>query len=114
MESLVRVRSGKFSLDDAVDLDILPADLSSTEQLSEAAHGLPFPRYEPVPEELKLILHGRMVPWRGQEVEGLVSVVLNGRLLAIGEIEKMQGEKVLVPKRILEPKGKELFITADK
>jgi len=114
MESLVRIRSGTFSLDEAVDLDALQDDVSPAEQLSEAAHGLSFPRYEPVPDDLKYILQGRTVPWRGEKVVGLVSVVLNGRLLGIGEVEDMNGEKVLVPKRILEPEGKELFISADK
>jgi tRNA pseudouridine55 synthase len=114
MESLVRVRSGSFSLDEAVDLDTLQDDVSLPEQLSEAARGLPFPRYEPAPEDLKYILQGRTVPWGGEKVDGPVSVVLNGRLLAIGEVDEMNGEKVLVPKRILEPKVKELFMSADK
>jgi hypothetical protein len=114
MESLVRVRSGIFSLDEAVELDTLRDDVSPAEQLSEAAHGLPFPRYKPVQEDLKYILQGRTVPWRGEKVDGLVSIVLNGRLLAISEVQEMNGEKVLVPKRILEPKGKELFMSADK
>ena len=69
---------------------------------------------EPDQDDMKQILQGRTFPWGGDEAAGLVSVVFKSRLLAIGEIDKINGERVLVPRRILEPKGKELFISADK
>ena len=89
LESLIRVSSGRFS-------------------------GLSFPLVEPDQDDMKQILQGRTFPWGGDEAAGLVSVVFKSRLLAIGEIDKINGERVLVPRRILEPKGKELFISADK
>lgn len=114
MESLIRVSSGRFSLDDAVNLDNLPGDPPPDDQLREAARGLSFPLVEPDQDDMKQILQGRTFPWGGDEAAGLVSVVFKSRLLAIGEIDKINGERVLVPRRILEPKGKELFISADK
>ena len=114
MESLIRARSGAFSLDEAVDLDTLPSDAPPDDLLGEAARGLAFPMVEPDPDDMKQTLQGRTIAWGGDEAAGLVSVVFNRRLLAIGEIDKLNGEKVLIPRRILEPKGKELFISVDK
>ncbi|NOY86280.1 MAG: tRNA pseudouridine(55) synthase TruB [Deltaproteobacteria bacterium] len=104
MESLVRVRSGNFTLEDAVKLDSLPGDAAALRPLLQSpASGLPFARYELEDDMLAQILMGRTVLWPGREKDGMISVVSGRRLVALGEITRKNEKTVLIPKRILEP-----------
>ncbi|GBE15912.1 tRNA pseudouridine synthase B [bacterium BMS3Abin14] len=107
MESLVRTRSGNFTLKDAVDLDSLARDAAAPESLLQSpASGLPFERYEPEDDVLAQILMGRTVLWPGSEKAGMISVVSGSRLLALGEVVVKNEKTVFVPRRILEPMEK--------
>ncbi len=109
MESLVRTRSGRFTLEDSVSLDRVARSEEPETFLQEAASGLPFPLFEPDPQEAGDILMGRPVPWTDISSNGFVSITAQGRLLALGEITGTGGERRLSPRKILEPEGKELF-----
>ena len=103
MESLVRARSGKFTLEDAVNLDALSRDGATPDSfLLTPASGLAFPSYEPEDEVLARILAGRTINWHGREGDGMISVVSRHRLKALGEIIRKNGKPFLIPRRILE------------
>lgn len=109
LESLVRVRSGKFGLEDAVTLDALAEAVNPEDLLQAAASGLPFQLFEPDAREADQILLGRSIPWRDSRSDGLISITVKGRLLALGEVTEQGGEYRLSPRRILDPGGKELL-----
>lgn len=103
MESLVRVRSGAFHLDDTANLDQLHSGKGPVGWLREAATGLTFPEFEPEDMELASLVQGRPVPWSGDQSEGMVSVVRNGCLVALASIKETEGKMTIEPRRILEP-----------
>lgn len=113
MESLVRYRSGRFSLKDAVTLDKASKVRSPETLLQRAASGLPFPLFEPDARDAYHILHGRPVPWTCGRPDGLISITSRGRLIALGEVTGEEGERRLAPRKILESEGKELLKQSD-
>lgn len=114
MESLVRVRSGRFSMDDAVDLDQIMSDPSPEKWLRHAADGLGFPVTEPDDENLMRLVTGTRIRCDGCDKGGLVSVIRKGRLIALAEALDAEGTVMLSPRRVLEPDLKELFKQMDK
>ncbi|TNF50619.1 hypothetical protein EP232_00460, partial [bacterium] len=114
MESLVRVRSGRFSIEDAVDLEEVVGGPSPEKWLRPAADGLDFPVTEPGDEDLMRLVSGTRIPCDDCSHEGLVSVTRRGRLVALAEALKADGTVMLSPRRVLEPDLKELFKQMDK
>ena len=114
MESLIRIRSGMFTLDDAIDLEKLAADPVPERWLKEAVGGLRFPVVEPGEEELNILVEGGEIPWTGFENKGNVSVTRRGRLIALARIKDGDGIMTLAPIRVLEPRFKELFKNNEK
>ncbi|UCG38762.1 MAG: tRNA pseudouridine(55) synthase TruB [bacterium] len=114
MESLVRVRSGRFSLEEAVDIDLVMSDPSPERFLKEAAQGLTFPVAEPDEDTLLKLVGGSDVPWEGAPETGTVSITRKGRLIALAQVRQRNGSRMLSPHRVLEPNLKELFKFSDK
>jgi len=114
MESLTRVRSGRFSLDDAVRLDQIEGDPSPRKWLRRAADGLTFPVTEPGDEDLMRLVSGSRIACEDCGGEGLVSVTRKGRLIALAQARETDGTVMLSPCRVLEPDLKELFKQIDK
>jgi len=114
MESLVRVRSGRFPIEDAVDLDRVIADPSPGRWLRQAADGLGFPVTEPGDEDLMRLVSGTRINCEDCSRIGLVSVTRRGHLIALAEALKTDGAVMLSPRRVLEPDLKELFKQMDK
>jgi len=114
MKSLVRVRSGRFPISDAVDLEQVVSDPSPEKWLRQAADGLGFPVTEPGDEDLMRLVSGTRIPCEDCSQEGLVSVTRRGRLVALAEALKAEGTVMLSPRRVLEPDLKELFKQMDK
>jgi hypothetical protein len=114
MKSLVRVRSGRFSISDAVDLERVVSDPSPEKWLRQAADGLGFPVTEPGDEDLMRLVSGIRIPCDDCSQEGLVSVTRRGRLVALAEALNAEGTVMLSPRRVLEPDLKELFKQLDK
>ncbi|MFV1956338.1 MAG: tRNA pseudouridine(55) synthase TruB [bacterium] len=108
MESLVRVRSGAFHIDDTIELDKLRSGTDPEKWLRNAASGLSFPEFEPEDADLAGLLQGRPVSWSGDQLEGMVSVVRNGCLVALVSVGESEGRMVIEPRRILKP-AKELL-----
>lgn len=114
MESLIRVRSGQFPLDEAADLDRVVSDPSPEKWLRQAADGLGFPATEPGDEDLMRLVSGTRIRCHDCTQEGLVSVTRRGRLIALAEAQKADEVVMLSPRRVLEPDLKELFKQMDK
>lgn len=114
MESLIRVRSGRFSIEDTVALDQLMKEPSPEKWLRNAFEGLGFPRVEPGDEDLMRLVSGTHIRCEDGIKEGLVSVTRRGHLIALAEAATMEGAVRLFPRRILEPDLKELFKQMDK
>ncbi len=114
MESLIRVRSGRFTMEDAADLDQIMNDPFPETWLRQAADGLGFPVTEPDDENLMKLVTGTRIRCEDCHGEGLVSVTRKGRLIALAEIQDAEGMLVLSPRRVLEPDLKELFKQMDK
>jgi len=114
MESLIRVRSGRFSLEDAADLDLVESDPSPGKWLRQAADGLGFPVTEPDDEDLMRLVSGTRIRCTDCSGEGLVSVTRKGRLIALAEALIAEEKVMLSPRRVLEPDLKELFKQMDK
>jgi tRNA U55 pseudouridine synthase TruB len=114
MESLIRVRSGQFTIEDAADLSEVEKDPKPENWLRQAADGLRFPVTEPGDEDLMRLVSGTRIPCEGCSGEGLVSVTRKGRLIALAEQVKKDGTVLLSPRRVLEPDLKELFKHMDK
>jgi tRNA pseudouridine55 synthase len=111
MESLVRVRSGLFTLGDAVNLERIASEPEPLQWLKGAAGGLGFETFEPEEEDLVRITEGGEIPWPGPNERGNISITRKGRLIAIARIRDREGRKMLSPSRVLEPDFKELFKT---
>jgi len=109
MESLVRIRSGVFSLKDAVDLDRLVSDPEPERWLREASGGLRFPVAQLEEDEIGTLVEGGEIPWAGAEKEGHVSVTKAGCLIALARIKEGNGGLCLAPVKVLEPRFKELL-----
>jgi len=114
MESLIRARSGQFSIKDAAQLDQVTGDPTPERWLRQAAEGLGFPVFEPGDEDLIRLVSGKQIPWENCSREGLVSVTRSGRLIALANASRVDGTALLSPRRILEPDLKELFKQMDK
>lgn len=114
MESLVRVRSGMFTLKDAADLEQVASEPAPERWLRKAAEGLGFPSVEPDEEELSTLVGGGEIPWTGFPDGGNVSITRQGRLIAVARIREREGKKILSPRRVLEPDLKELFKNYEK
>jgi tRNA pseudouridine55 synthase len=114
MESLVRVRSGVFTMGDAVDLEELAANPEPEGSLRKPADGLKFPVVEPDEEELEVLVEGGEITWTGSERMGNVSVTRAGKLIALARIKEGSGTLCLAPVRVLEPRFKELFKDIEK
>jgi tRNA pseudouridine55 synthase len=114
MQSLTRVRSGRFSLSDAVDLESVVNDPAPDKWFRPAAEGLGFPVAEPDDEDLMRLVSGTRIPCDGCGPEGLVSVTRKGHLIALAQAAKVDSTVMLTPKRVLEPDLKELFKQMDK
>lgn len=114
MESLVRVRSGMFTIKDAVSLKKIASDPDPLRWLNGAEGGLGFTTYEPESEDLVRITEGMESPWTGPGERGNVSVMKKGRLIAIARIRDRECGKMLSPSRVLEPDFKELFKNNEK
>jgi tRNA pseudouridine55 synthase len=114
MESLIRIRSGMFTIDDAVNLEQAAADPAPEGLLKAATAGLGFPTIEPIEDELIRLVGGAEIPWTGPVDEGAVSVTWRGRLIAIAQIRHREGRRTLAPIRVLEPDFKELFKYLEK
>ena len=114
MESLIRVRSGQFSIEDAAQLDEVTSDPSPGKWLRQAADGLGFPVVEPSDEDLLRLVSGTRIQGENCGGEGLVSVTRRGRLIALAEVIRADGTVMLSPRRVLEPDLKELFKQMDK
>ena len=109
MESLIRTRSGVFSLKDAVDLESLARDPAPERWLREASGGLRFPVVRPDEAEIETLVGGGEIPWTGDKKEGNVSVAKAGHLIALARIKEAAGGMRLSPVRVLEPRFKELL-----
>jgi tRNA pseudouridine55 synthase len=114
MESLVRVRSGMFTLEDAADLEQVASEQDPEIRLRAAAEGLGFPAFEPDEEELGTLAGGGEIPWTRTPEAGNVSVTWQGRLIAVAQIREREGKRVLSPRRVLEPDLKELLKNYEK
>lgn len=114
MESLIRVRSGRFSMDDAVALDQVLNDRAPESWLRPAVDGLGFPVSEPGDEDLMRLVSGTHIPGGNSFREGLVSITRRGHLIALAQAQEEEGKVMLFPRRILEPDLKELFKQMDK
>lgn len=114
MESLIRVRSGRFPISEAVDLDRVVGDDSPEKWLRQAADGLGFPVTEPGDEDLMKLVSGTRIRCDDCAREGLVSVTRRDRLIALAEVLDADGTAMLSPRRVLEPDLKELFKHMDK
>jgi len=114
MESLIRVRSGRFPIDEAADLDQVVNDPSPERWLRQAADGLGFPVTEPGDEDLMRLISGTSILCDDCSRDGLVSVTRRGRLIALAEAHEAEGAVMLSPRRVLEPDLKELFKQTDK
>ena len=114
MESLVRVRSGQFSIKDAADLEQVTKDPSPERWLRHAADGLGFPMAEPGDEDLMRLVSGTSIPCDDSDLEGFISVTRKGRLIALAQAMIEDGKVMLHPRRVLEPDLKELFKQMDK
>jgi tRNA pseudouridine55 synthase len=114
MESLVRVRSGQFSIEDAADLEQVTTDPSPEKWLRQAADGLGFPVTEPGDEDLMRLVSGTRIPCDDCGQEGFISVTRKGRLIALAQALIADGKVMLSPRRVLEPDLKELFKQMDK
>ncbi len=114
MESLVRVRSGRFLIGEAVDLDRVVNDPSPEKWLRQAADGLGFPVTEPGDEDLMRLVSGTRIRCDDCSPEGLVSVMRMGRLIALAEAQKTDETVMLSPRRVLETDLKKLFKQMDK
>jgi len=114
MESLIRVRSGRFSISEAVDIDQVVSDPSPEKWLRQAADGLGFHVTEPGDEDLMRLVSGTRIRCVDCSREGLVSVTRRGRLIALAEAQKADETVMLSPRRVLEPDLKELFKQMDK
>jgi len=114
MESLVRVRSGRFLIGEAVDLDRVVNDPSPEKWLRQAADGLGFPVTEPGDEDLMRLVSGTRIRCDDCSREGLVSVMRMGRLIALAEAQKTDETVMLSPRRVLETDLKKLFKQMDK
>jgi tRNA pseudouridine55 synthase len=99
LETLVRTRSGRFALADAVSFSELTRAEDPDAFLKNPLSALPFPRFAPDGGEMAALFAGRPIPWRGEAREGLVAVVTGDRLVAVGEVRSGG----LVPRKILEP-----------
>jgi tRNA pseudouridine55 synthase len=114
MESLVRVRSGAFTLEEAASLDEIVSDPEPTRLLREASSGLGFPVVEFGDETLMQFVGGKEIPCPDGIGNGLVSITRKGRLIALAAIRDRDGERLLGPRRVLEPNLKELLKQTDK
>ena len=114
MESLIRVRSGQFPLEEAIELDRVVNDPSPEQWLRQASDGLGFPVIEPGDEDLMRLVSGTRIRCDDCSREGLVSVTRRGRLIALADALKVDGTVMLSPRRVLEPDLKELFKQMDK
>ncbi len=114
MESLVRVRSGAFPLEEAASLDEIVADPEPARLLREATSGLGFPVVEFDDETLMQFTGGKEMPCPDDIGNGLVSITRKGRLIALAAIRNRDGERLLGPRRVLEPNLKELLKQTDK
>lgn len=114
MESLVRVRSGAFALEEAISLDELMDDKEPARWLREASKGLGFPAVEFDDETLMRFVGGKDVPCPTGIRNGLVSVTRKGRLIAVAVVRSREGGPSLAPRRVLEPNLKELLKQTDK
>ncbi len=114
MESLVRMRSGAFSLRGAVQLDEMRQCADPRLRLRDAASGLPFRTVDLPDGDLARFMRGGEAVVNGGEAPGLVSVTRGKWLLAIGEAALRDGNMTLAPRKILEPEWKELFKIGDK
>ena len=114
MASLIRVRSGRFSIEEAANLDRVVSDPSPEKWLRQAADGLGFPVTEPGDEDLMRLVSGTRIRCDDCSREGLVSVTRRGRLIALAEALEADGTVMLSPRRVLEPDLKELFKQMDK
>jgi len=114
MQSLIRVRSGRFPIGDAIDLDQVVNDPAPGKWLRQAADGLGFPVTEPDDEDLMRLVSGTRIRCDDCGREGLVSVTRRGRLIALAEALNAEGKVMLSPRRVLEPDLKELFKHMDK
>jgi tRNA pseudouridine55 synthase len=114
MESLVRVRSGQFSIEDAEDLEQVSNDPTPEKWLRQAADGLGFPVTEPGDEDLMRLVSGTRIPCDDCDQDGFISVTRKGRLIALAETLVADGKVMLSPRRVLEPDLKELFKQMDK
>jgi len=114
MESLIRVRSGQFPLEEAIDLERVINDPSPEQWLRQAADGLGFPVTEPGDEDLMRLVSGTRIRCDDCSREGFVSVTRRGRLIALAEALKTEETVMLSPRRVLEPDLKELFKQMDK
>ncbi len=103
METLVRIKSGAFHIDDTVELDKFRSGTDPGKWLRNAASGLSFPEFEPEDADLARLLQGRPVSWSSDQEEGMVSVVRNGYLVALASVGESEGRMVIEPRRILEP-----------
>jgi tRNA pseudouridine55 synthase len=114
MESLVRVRSGAFALTEAVSLDEFSGNPEPAGLLKEAAAGLGFPAVQFDDESLMQFIGGKEFPCPEGIVQGLVSITRKGRLIALAAVREKGGERLLGPRRVLEPNLKELLKQSDK
>jgi tRNA U55 pseudouridine synthase TruB len=114
MESLVRVRSGAFALTEAVSLDDLADNPAPAGLLKEAASGLGFPAAQFDDESLMEFINGKEIPCPEGINQGLVSITRKGRLIALAAVREKDGERLLGPRRVLEPNLKELLKQTDK
>ena len=114
MESLVRFRSGAFPLEEAASLDEIVSDPEPARLLREASSGLGFPVVEFDDETLMQFIGGKEIPCPDGIGNGLVSITRKGRLIALAAIRDRDGERLLGPRRVLEPNLKELLKQTDK
>jgi tRNA pseudouridine55 synthase len=108
MDSLIRTRSGSFSLNEAVRLDELKASDEPQSYLKPAARGLSFTAVEPEAGELAQLVAGMEVELKEPVSPGMISLIHEGYLVAIGEVKTRDGRAFASPRRVLEPGFKEL------
>ena len=114
LETLVRVRSGAFTISDSFQLRDVEENSDPASLLTEAATGLQFPVWSIEDADLERLLEGREVLLAGEMEPGLVSLVRNSRLIALGEVKTVEGKNILAPRRVFEPYFKELCKQQEK
>ncbi len=105
LETLVRTRSGSFTLAQARPLEELASAPDRDAFLLPVERWLPFPRWEASAAAMSALREGRPVPWTGGEPtpgEGsMVAVMAGGILRGVGVVRREGESLLLAPRKVL-------------